>query len=129
MPFRQLMTLKFRVFILYLIIQSYTKMKKNVSLKSLVVIAFITLTLPSLMSCKKENRYRNGIIMYIGNTENSGCGWVVNISEIHHKARNLPEKYKVDRMDVRIKYEYYPNRVGCQRNPDVFDEINIIDIR
>ena len=88
-------------------------------MRRLIFLAFINILVIS--SCKSKegaandspcNTCENAVIRNFGDPALDGCGWVVDVSSVVYKPQNLLPEYKIDSMEVRIKYKVLDS-VNC----------------
>jgi hypothetical protein len=79
------------------------------------------MAIPVISSCKSKQGVVNdsscstcedAVIRDFGDPALDGCGWVVDVSSIIYKPQNLLPKYRIDSLEVRIKYEVLDS-VNC----------------
>ncbi len=54
----------------------------------------------------------DAVIRNFGDPALDGCGWVVDVSSIIYKPQNLLPEYRIDSLEVRIKYKVLDS-VNC----------------
>lgn len=92
------------------------------------IIPFALLMIITLSSCIKEDDFESAVIRDFGDPAVDGCGWVVDISSIIYKPKNLPTEFEVDNLEVKMKYDILDSKANCGFAHDVYDEIHIKDI-
>ena len=95
---------------------------KRLSLLILICIFIIS-------ACEKEGEFVNAVILDGGDPALDGCGWLIEISSVSYKPQNLPDIFKVDSMEVEIKYNKLNTKADCGFAQDVFDEISLDEIK
>jgi hypothetical protein len=83
----------------------------------------------SMAACKKESKLLIASVRDGGDPAVDGCGWLMDISSETYKPENLPEEFKVDGMDVQIKYEKLDSMADCGFSQDVYDVIHLDEIK
>ena len=88
-------------------------------MRQLIFLAFMTILL--IISCKSKEGAVNdsncstcedAVIRDFGDPAQDGCGWVVDVSSIIYKPQNLLPEYRIDSLEVRIKYKVLDS-VNC----------------
>ncbi len=80
-------------------------------------------------ACKKEEELENGIVKDFGSVSLDGCGWAVEILSNIYKPIELPIEYQVNNLNVKIKYTILNSKTNCGWAQDVYDEIEIHEIK
>jgi len=97
-----------------------------------VIVSFLL-----IMSCKSKDgiliesdctECEDAVVRNFGDPALDGCGWVLDVSETIYKPRNLPGEYKVDSLDVKIRYKVLDS-VNCGLIRNAFSEIFITEIK
>jgi hypothetical protein len=89
----------------------------------------ILIILFSFSACKKESKLLYASIRDGGDIALDGCGWLIEISSETFSPINLPDEFKVDGMEVEIKYERLDSMADCGLSQDVYYEINLTEIQ
>ncbi len=92
------------------------------------IIPFALLMIMTLSSCNKEDNFESAVVRDFGDPAVDGCGWVVDISSIIYKPKNLPTEFEVDNLEVKMKYDKLDSKTNCGFALDVYDEIHIKEI-
>lgn len=69
-----------------------------------------------LYTCKKEYS-ATATILDEGNIASDGCGWMIKVNNKIYHPDNLPEQYKVNNLNVSIKYRLLNYHWSCGLTP------------
>jgi len=89
----------------------------------LILICVLTLS-----ACKKEDKLVYAIIRDGGDPAADGCGWLIEMSYETFKPKNLSDEFKVNGMEVEIKYDKLDGMADCGLSQDAFHEISLKEI-
>ncbi|MCJ8208925.1 hypothetical protein MUY27_04340 [Mucilaginibacter sp. RS28] len=82
------------------------------SLLSIAIILFVFI----LAGCKKDSNYlvADAIIKDAGLPAADGCGWLIQtVADDWFQAENLPEKFKVNNLQIHMTYTLTGKRYTC----------------
>ena len=79
-------------------------------------------------ACEKENKLVYAIIRDGGDPAVDGCGWLIEMSYETFKPKNLTDEFKVNGMEVEIKYDKLDGMADCGLSQDAFHEISLKEI-
>jgi hypothetical protein len=89
----------------------------------LILICFLAFS-----ACKKDNKLIYAIIRDGGDPAVDGCGWLIEMSNETFKPKNLSDEFKVNGMEVEIKYDKLDDMANCGLSQDAFHEISLREI-
>lgn len=101
------------------------------------IIFFIEITLLLLygVGCKKEDnskpediRQSENAIITFADPASDGCGWLIFIDDKEYHPVNLDEAYKVNGLQISIKYVLLPSEWECSPWRRKYEQIKIISI-
>ncbi len=88
-------------------------------MRQLFFLVFMTILVISSCKSKQDvlhdnsnNIWEDAVIRDFGDPALDGCGWVVDVSSIIYKPQNLLPEYRIDSLEVRIKYKVLDS-VNC----------------
>jgi hypothetical protein len=65
------------------------------------------------------------MVVYMGEPEVDGCGWLMQIDGEYFYPVNLADEFKVDSLELQIKYYYDPVEYRCGRGGTRYTSIHI----
>lgn len=99
--------------------------------KTPLILTFLLIIIGTA-SCKdKENLtvYENTAIITYSAPATDGCGWIININQKEYYPINLTEEFRINGLNVNIKYNLLPSLWECpQWVSKKYQEIKIINI-
>lgn len=104
---------------------SFFSFKKGILVLTIGLITF-------LISCKPENNndtYYYGTVIWSGNFEVDGCGWLISMQDSIYKPTNLPSEYQIDNLEVSMIYKLLETTFYCDSQAKDFKNIEVLSIR
>ena len=104
--------------------------------RAIIIFEIFLLLLLYIVGCKEEEKNKtedilqsqHAIITY-ADPATDGCGWVINIDNTEYHPINLNETYKINGLEISIKYSLLLSEWECpQWEPRRFKQIKIISI-
>ena len=89
----------------------------------------VLICLLAFSACKKEDEFLYATIHDGGEIELDGCGWLIETSAETFKPQNLPDEFKIDGMEVKIKYDRLNSKSGCGFVQELYFEIYLTEIQ
>jgi len=76
-----------------------------------------------------DDHYRSwtdATVVFMGDPAVDGCGWLVRIDDELYYPVNLADEYRIDSLELQIRYYYDPVEYRCGRGGTRFPSIRII---
>jgi hypothetical protein len=92
----------------------------------------------SALACKKNTYYEDrdpnqlediATILDTGNPALDGCGWLIKVGNTSYSPDNLPNDFKVNNAQVKIKYIISDNKFSCGFAGSGYNFIHLVDIK
>ncbi len=107
-------------------------MKTIYKLLTIIFIGYMTI----IAGCEKDKKTIPEDILHsqfakitYANPATDGCGWIINIDDKEYHPINLDALYKVDGLEIDIRYHILSSEWECpQWKPRKFKQIEIISI-
>jgi hypothetical protein len=101
-------------------------MKTTLNFKLLLTAVIFSL---SISACKKNDTlsFTDATVINAGAVAADGCGWVIRIGDTNYSPTNLDDKYKEDKVKVRIRYQNLKSKFECGWGQKI-DEIKLLEI-
>ena len=71
----------------------------------------------------------SGVVKNTGEAVTNGCGFILQIGKRDYHPLRLPDEFKVDKLEVKVRYWRLNSQYSCGLKPINLPEIDIISIR
>lgn len=96
------------------------------------LILLLTGLIVYFISCKPENNndtYYFATVVWSGDIQVDGCGWLINMQDSTYKPTNLPSEYQIDNLEVSMIYKLLETSFYCDSHAKDFKNIEVLSIR
>ncbi len=103
--------------------------------KLLLMLPFLFLVMGMMHGCEKGNNlevFETIAKISYGEPATDGCGWKININGKEYHPTNLDDKFKINDLNINLKYSLLPSVWECpqwkSRTYEIIKIIRIIEI-
>jgi hypothetical protein len=109
-------------------------MKKALQPKHLLLLLMFLI----VTACQKNTYYEDrdpkqledvATVLDTGNPALDGCGWLIKVGDTSYSPDNLPNEFKLNNAQVKIKYIVSDTKFSCGFAGSGYNFIHLVDIK